>query len=133
MRLSNRTEYALLALVELARLKPDEYMHGQLISKKQAIPISFLQQILFSLKQARIVKSVKGKSGGYALSKKPSEISLASVVRLFDGPLAPSRTVSEFFYEKTPIANEKKITKVLKEIRDYISDKLENLYLSDLV
>lgn len=133
MRLSNRTEYALLALVELARLSPDQYTHGQTIADKQGIPMSFLQQILFSLKQAQIVKSLKGKSGGYALSKKASTISLASVVRLFDGPLAPSRTVSEFFYEKTPIASEKKITKVLKEIRDYISDKLENIYISDLL
>ena len=133
MRLSSRTEYALLALIYLARLEEGEFVHGQEISSKQSIPIRFLQQILFSLKQARLVKSVKGKTGGYALRRRASEISIAEVVRLFDGPLAPSRTVSKFFHEKTPIAGEKKITLLLRGIRDHIAKILENTFLSDIV
>jgi Rrf2 family cysteine metabolism transcriptional repressor len=132
MRLSNRTEYALLALIFLARLPKDSYAHGQEISDEQHIPMSFLQQILFTLKQAHMVRSIKGKTGGYALYREPSEISIAEVVRLFDGPLAPSRTVSEFFYEQTPIASEKKMTRLLKEIRDYLAKKLEHTFISDI-
>jgi Rrf2 family cysteine metabolism transcriptional repressor len=133
MRLSSRTEYAILALIFLARLKDDQFAHGQDISTKQNIPMSFLQQILFSLKQARLVRSIKGKAGGYALSRKPSTISIAEVVRLFDGPLAPSKAVSLFFYEETPISKEKKMTRVLKEIRDHVAKKLESTFLSDII
>ena len=133
MRLSSRTEYALLALIFLARQEEGSFSHGQTIAREQKVPMRFLQQILFALKQARIVKSVKGKSGGYALSKKPAEISVAEVVRLFDGPIAPSRTVSLFFHEKTPISGEKKMTVLLKEIRDYLAKKLEGTSLADLV
>jgi Rrf2 family cysteine metabolism transcriptional repressor len=133
MRLSSRTEYALLALIFLARLDKAEFAHGKEISERQGIPMRFLQQILFALKKARLVKSVKGRSGGYALSKKPSEISIAEVLRLFDGALAPSRTVSEFFHKTTPIAHEKKITLLLKEIRDQIAKKLESTYLSNII
>lgn len=132
MKLSSRTEYAILALIFLARLEKGEYAHGQAIADAQDIPIRFLQQILFALKRARFVRSIKGKTGGYSLSKKSSEISIAEVVRLFDGPLAPSRAVSQFFYEETPIAKEKKMTRLLKDIRDHIAKKLENTYISDV-
>lgn len=133
MKLSSRTEYAFLALLYLARNKQDKMVHGSTIAKEQKIPIRFLQQILFILKQARLVKSIKGKNGGYSLSRDPTKITVAEVVRLFDGPLAPSRTVSKYFYERTPIAGEVKMTALLQEVRDIISDKLEDVFLSDLV
>ena len=133
MRLSSRTEYALLALIYIGRMENGIYAHGQEISEQQDIPMSFLQQILLSLKQARLVKSIKGKSGGYALSKRPSEISIAEVIRLFDGPLAATRSVSKFFQEDTPIAVEKKVTRLLKEIRDYVAVKLENTTLEEII
>lgn len=133
MRLSNRTEYALLALVFLAKQDKGDYVHGQEIARAQDIPMRFLQQILLSLKQARIVKSIKGKSGGYALARDSSTISLAEVVRLFDGLLAPTHSVSKFYPEETPILAEKKVVRLLKEIRDYIANKLENTFLSDIV
>jgi Rrf2 family cysteine metabolism transcriptional repressor len=132
MRLSSRTEYALLALIFLARLPAGKFAHGQDIADAQKIPMSFLQQILFALKQARLVRSVKGRAGGYALNRDASKITLAEVVRLFDGPLAPSRTVSKLFHEQTPIAGERKVTAFLREIRDYLSEKLENATLRDM-
>lgn len=133
MRLSSRTEYALLALIFLARMDGDEFVHGKEIASSQDIPMRFLQQILFSLKQARLVKSVKGKGGGYALAREPSAISIAEVIRLFDGPLAPTKAVSKFFPEETPISTEKKMMRLLKDIRDYAAKKLEGTFLSDIV
>jgi Rrf2 family cysteine metabolism transcriptional repressor len=133
MRLSSQTEYAFLALLYLARLEVGARAHGDAIASAQEIPKGFLQQILFKLKKAKLVVSVKGTKGGYALNRRPSEISLAEVVRLFDGPLAPSRSVSLFFHEVTPITREKKVTKFLREIRDELAKRLENTHLSDLV
>lgn len=132
MRLSIRTEYALLALVALARQPEGAFTHGGEIAAGQGIPIRFLQQILYALKKARIVRSTKGKSGGYALARRASTISVAEVVRLFDGPLAPSRGVSRFYHEETPILGEKKIVALMREIRDHVAERLERTSIADI-
>lgn len=132
MRLTNRSEYALLALVYLARKTPGVMTHGDEIAERQKIPKRFLQQILHFLKQARLVKSGKGRAGGYELARKSADISLAEIVRLFEGPLAASRSASQHFYESTPIEHEKKVVQVLKEIRQHVSDVLEKLTLADI-
>ena len=79
------------------------------------------------------VRSTKGQRGGYALAKEPNQITLAEVVRLFDGALAPTESVSENFYESTPIEKEKKLTSVFKDIRDYVSKKLEKTTIADVM
>lgn len=132
MKLTHKTEYALLALVYLARLKDGEYGLAKDIADKQQIPKRFLQQILHQLKHARYVLSARGKLGGYYLSKSPSKITLAEIVRLFDGPLAPTASASKFFYASTPIEKEKKVLAILKEIREEVAKKLENKTLADI-
>ncbi|MBF0594111.1 MAG: Rrf2 family transcriptional regulator [Candidatus Omnitrophica bacterium] len=133
MKLTSRSEYALLALLYLARQEADVLVSVDTIAKAQAIPPKFLEQILLTLKRARYLKSSKGQHGGYALGKSADKISLAEVVRLFDGALAPTESVSVYFFEHTPIEKEKSLIRVFKEIRDYVSKKLENTTLADLV
>lgn len=132
MKLTNRSEYALLALIFVAR-EPDRFFHADEIVEAQDIPKRFLQQILQTLKRAGIVRSSKGKEGGYCLAKDPRKLSLAEVVRLFEGPLAPSKSVSKYFYEATPIEREKRMVALLAEIRKFVSDKLEKTYLIDVL
>jgi Rrf2 family protein len=79
------------------------------------------------------VASHKGQKGGYRLSKSPSEINLAQIIRLFDGALAPTESASKYFYASTPIEKEKKIMKVFKSIRDHVANILENTTLADVV
>jgi Rrf2 family cysteine metabolism transcriptional repressor len=67
------------------------------------------------------------------LAKPASKINVAEIIRLMDGALAPTESVSRFFFSDTPLSREKKIIRVFKEIRDYISNKLENVTLVDLV
>ncbi|HPO12213.1 MAG TPA: Rrf2 family transcriptional regulator [Candidatus Hydrogenedentes bacterium] len=133
MKLTTRSEYALLALICLARHKPGEYINGETIAQEQAIPQKFLQQILLTLKNARYVYSQKGQHGGYRLSKTPDTIMLAEIVRLFDGALAPTESVSTYFYESTPVEKETKLIAVFKDIRDYVSTKLENTTIADVL
>jgi Rrf2 family transcriptional regulator, cysteine metabolism repressor len=133
MKLTARSEYGLLALVYLARQKEDEFISIEVIAKAQGIPPKFLEQLMLAMKRAHFLRSVKGQHGGYTLAKKPSEITLAEVIRLFDGALAPTESVSENFYESTPIEKEKKLTKVFKDIRDYVSQKLEKTTLADVM
>jgi Rrf2 family protein len=133
MKLTTRSEYALLALVYLARNQSGEFISIDTIAKAQGIPPKFLEQLMLALKRAHLLRSTKGQHGGYALAKTPSQISLAEVIRLFDGALAPTESVSENFYESTPIEKEKSLTAVFKDIRDYTSRKLEKTTLADVI
>jgi len=132
MKLTTRSEYALLALICLARHDAAGYVSGESIAQEQNIPVKFLQQILLALKRSRYVHSSKGQHGGYRLAKPPEEISLAEIVRLFDGALAPTESVSKYFYEKTPIEKEDKMIGVFRDIRDYIAAKLEQTTIRDV-
>ena len=133
MKLTTRSEYALLALVYLARKKDEGFISVETIARAQGIPPKFLEQLMLALKRAHFLRSTKGQHGGYALSKEPNQITLAEVIRLFDGALAPTESVSENFYESTPIEKEKKLTKVFKDIRDYVSQKLEKTTIADVM
>jgi Rrf2 family transcriptional regulator, cysteine metabolism repressor len=132
MRLTSRSEYALLALIHLARQKGEGYVPVRAIAEAQKIPPLFLEQILLTMKRAHQVQSLKGQHGGYRLARRADEITLAEVVRLFDGALAPTDSASKHFHETTPIEKEKKVLRVLKQIRDYVSDTLEATTLADV-
>lgn len=130
MKLTSRSEYALLALIFLSR--NGGYISVAKIADAQNIPVKFLEQILLILKRARFLSSTKGQHGGYRLAKKAEMITLAEVIRLLDGALAPTESASKYFYEPTPIEKEKKLIKLFREIRNYISDKLEHTTLADI-
>jgi len=132
MKLTSRSEYALLALVHLNRHDDDGLVSVETIALAQGIPAKYLEQILLALKRAKYLRSSKGQHGGFRLAKPANKISLAEVIRLFDGALAPTESVSEYFYESTPIEKEKSLVRVFKEIRDYVSDKLEHTTLADV-
>jgi Rrf2 family protein len=133
VKLTSRSEYALLALVHLARNDGDGYLTVQSIADAQEIPPRFLEQILLALKRARYVRSLKGQGGGYALAKPAKSITLAEIVRLFDGALAPTESVSRFFYESTPIEKEKKLLRLFRKIRDEIANALEKTTIADVM
>jgi Rrf2 family transcriptional regulator, cysteine metabolism repressor len=132
MKLTARSEYALLALVYLARHRSEGNVTIETIAQAQGIPPKFLEQLLLALKRAHFLRSTKGQHGGYQLAKEPVEITLAEVIRLFDGALAPTESVSENFYESTPIEKEKRLTGVFKDIRDFTSRKLEMTTIADV-
>jgi Rrf2 family cysteine metabolism transcriptional repressor len=133
VKLTSRSEYALLALVHLARNEAKGYLSVQSIAAAQQIPPRFLEQILLTLKRARYVRSLKGQRGGYSLAKPASRITLAEVIRLIDGALAPTESVSKYFYETTPIEKERQLLRVFKDIRDFVSARLEKTTLADVI
>jgi Rrf2 family protein len=133
MKLTSRSEYALLALVFLARHQREGLFPAQAIATAQEIPLRFLEQILLVLARARYLRSSKGKGGGFQLRRPAAEISLAEVIRLFDGALAPTESASRYFYEPTPIEKEAKLLGVFREVRDYVARKMEKTTLADMV
>ncbi len=87
MRISKKAEYALRALVAIARHRCSVQIHE--LSRREKIPVKFLEQILLALKNAGWLASKRGVGGGYALRVDPSRIAVGEVIRLLDGPLAP--------------------------------------------
>lgn len=133
MKLSAKSEYACLALIDLAEKFDKGLIKSRDISRRKKIPKKFLDQILFILKNAGFVKSKRGSDGGYCLARLPTQITIAEIVRLMDGALAPVNSVSIYYYNKTPIEQNKKMMKILKEIRNFISDRLEKTTLDDVI
>ncbi len=132
MKLTARSEYALLALVYLSRRTAKGFVSVETIAKAQNIPPKYLEQILLTLKRAKYLRSVKGQHGGYCLALPARKISMAAIIRLFDGALAPTESVSEYFYAATPIEKERNLVRLFRNIRDYVSDKLERTTLADV-
>ena len=99
--ISKKAKYALKALRVLTR----RYDTGEpvliaTIADEERIPRKFLETILLELRNHGLLKSHQGKRGGYRLHLPPGEVTFARVLRLVDGPLAPTRCVSLYFYER---------------------------------
>src|SRR5262245_36917375 len=94
MRVSAKTEYACVAMLELAgQYGRPEPVRIRTIAEKHDIPPRFLVQILLQLKGAGLVNSSRGAAGGYQLARPPQEISLGEVMAVIDGP-EPSENIA---------------------------------------
>lgn len=132
MKLSRRSEYALLALVRMARHPQGQRLSVSSIATDLQISPGFLEQIFLQLKRTGILNSSKGKGGGYWLSRPTNAISMAEVVRALDGPIAPIDSVSRYFYRSTPIEKEPALRNFFADIRDYLAQKMESTMLDSL-
>ena len=89
VNISQKCQYALRAILELAKKSGQGPVSVSQIAEAQAIPPRFLEVILNQLRQAGLVQSRRGARGGYLLSDPPSDLSAGRVIRLVDGPLMP--------------------------------------------
>ncbi len=88
MVLSQKSQYAVRAVFELAKRHGNGPVKAARIAEAQHIPVRFLENILGQLRQAGIVESVRGKEGGYRLSRRPQQVTVGEVIRLIQGPMA---------------------------------------------
>ncbi len=133
--LSKKTQYAFQALSYMAQQKGNEPILIAEIAKKKKIPLKFLENILLLMRKDGILESKKGKGGGYYFNEKPSQISLARVIRLLDGPIAPLSCVSLHFYERCKNCDEKHcgLHDMMIKVRDANLKILENKTVADIV
>ena len=134
--LTKKTRYSILALTRLAK----EYGKGTLlineIAESEMIPKRFLESILLELKNNGFLGSKLGKKGGYYLMKKPEEISLLEIIRLFEGAIALLPCISEKFYQSCEHCKDEQscsIRLTFNDIRDYTLNKLSNTTLASLI
>ena len=88
MKLSAKADYAVRAVLVLAIHEGEGSLKGELVAKAQDLPLKFVENILGELKHAGVVASQRGPDGGYRLAVPASEISIAEVIRIVDGPIA---------------------------------------------
>lgn len=131
--LSQKARYALHALLVLAQHDSEEPMMIADIAEDAHVPRKFLEQILLALKKRGIVRSLRGRQGGYLLGRSPQEISFADIIRETDGPLALSPCVSTTAYHKCDDCEDEAtcaIRKVLLAARDATAEVLESRTLA---
>lgn len=90
MHVSAKADYAVRALLELAT-RPGGAVRAETLATEQGLPVKFLENILVDLRRAGVVTSRRGSDGGYLLARPASDVTLATIIRAVDGPLAEVR------------------------------------------
>src|SRR2546426_4197538 len=133
MRISQRGLYALKALIHLAESYDRGVVKIHEIAEEEAIPEKFLEGILVTLKNARLVTSQRGREGGYRLRRPPEEILLGEVVRIMDGPLAPFGDAVELAHRVRTEPRHAGLFDVLLDVRNAAAAILDHTSLADVV
>jgi Rrf2 family protein len=139
--LSQKTRYALKALVLLAERelqagKKEEPVLISDLAQKGQIPQKFLEAILLELKNHGLLRSKKGKGGGYLLARSAEEIQIGQIVRILEGPLALLPCVSQMSHRKCEGCHDEETcgTRILfKEVRDATAGILDGASLAKVV
>ena len=131
--LSQKSRYALRSLLVLAARGDDIPVQISEIAESAHVPRKFLEQILLELKKPGIVRSHRGRLGGYSLGRPAKDISFADVLRVTDGPLALSPCVSVMAYRKCDDCFDEAVCAIRKALlaaRDATAEILESRSLA---
>jgi Rrf2 family protein len=133
--LSAKCRYGLKAVVYITRHGDQSPVLIAEIAEAERIPKKFLDVILLELKNNGMLASKKGKGGGYQLARDARKITVADIVRILDGPLAPVPCVSKLTYRRCDDCADEQacvIRSVMQEVRDAIALILENTSVADM-
>lgn len=125
MRISAKVEYAVLAMVELAR-SGDELAKASALAEATGVPVKFLEAILSDLKRDRLVTGVRGPEGGHRLSSDPATVTVADIIRAVEGPLAE-------VHGSRPEESDERLREVWVAVRVALRTVLERVTVKDLV
>lgn len=135
--ITHKTKYALKALMVLAdEMAGDgEPLRIEEIAKRSGAPKRFLEHILLDLKRAGLIGSRRGRKGGYEMIKEPKRVSLAEVLRLIDGPMAPLPCLSRKAYQRCEDCEDEQTCRVRAVFGGFYATyilMIESLTLADL-
>jgi Rrf2 family protein len=133
MKVSHRGLYALKALLHLADAHERGLVKIHEIAEEEAIPAKFLEGILVTLKNARVVASERGREGGYRLRRPPEEILVGEVVRIIDGPLAPFGDAVELAHRVRTEPRHPGLFDLFLDVRNAAAEILDHTSLADVV
>lgn len=131
MKISAKTEYACIAVMELAKNQAsNDPIRIRNIAEQHQVPPRFLVQILLQLKGAGIVSSTRGAAGGYHLIPKPEEVTLGQVMNIIDGPVQSPKRANENGGASTAVQILSKVWDAAEQKRQ---DQLCSVTFADLV
>lgn len=130
MKLSTRSRYGARLLVDLARHKDQAPIQIGEISKRQDISVKYLEQLIRPLKKAGLVTSVRGAKGGHILAKRPEQIKLGDVVRLFESHSDLVDCVNS--PEKCEMSDDCRVRLAWQEANEVLYQKLDSYTIADL-
>lgn len=137
--ITQKMKYALKALLtladEAARPRP-EALTIEEIARRSGTPKRFLEHILLDIRNAGVIASTRGRSGGYSLVKAPEEISISEMLRLIDGPIAPLACLSRRAYQRCEDCSDEaacRIRKIFAEVFWSYLVIIESLTLADML
>ncbi len=136
--ITQKMKYALKALMVLADEKAAEGQSLRIeeIARRSGAPKRFLEHILLELRNAGVIASTRGRSGGYVLIKAPETVSVSEMLRLIDGPIAPLPCLSRRAYQRCEDCTDEDTCRIRKVFADVFWSYLvliESLTLADLV
>ena len=133
--LTQRSRYALRALIFIARTGGIAPVPISVIAADQKLPRKFLEIILLDLKNGGLVDSFRGKSGGYRLARPAGQVSFGDIIRLIEGPLALVPCVSVTAYARCADCFEEAtcvIRKIMLTVRDNTAAILDRTSVAEL-
>ncbi|REE84349.1 BadM/Rrf2 family transcriptional regulator [Paenibacillus taihuensis] len=124
MKISTKGRYGLTIMMELAGKFGEGPTSLKSIAERNSLSEHYLEQLIAPLRNAGLVKSIRGAYGGYILSRDPAEITSGDVIRILEGPISPV----DFTEEDDPAKRD-----LWLRIRDSIAEVLDSTTLADLV
>lgn len=127
---------ALLVLADEAAMARPEPLTIEEVARRAATPKRFLEHILLELRNAGVIQSTRGRSGGYKLLKAPADISISELLRHIDGPIAPLPCLSRSAYQRCEDCKDEaacRIRRVFAEVFWSYLLIIESLTLADML
>ena len=132
MKISTRGRYAIRVLLDLSEHDTGEYIPLNDVAKRQGISEKYLEAIVAMLVKNEMLVALRGKGGGYRLTKKPAEYSVASVLRVTEGAFAPVACL-ESKPNRCERVEQCKTLKMWEGLQKLIDDYFEGISIQDLL
>jgi Rrf2 family protein len=133
MNVSQKCQYALRAVFELARRGGRTPIKIAEIAQAQAIPVRFLEVILAELKHGGFVESRRGMQGGYLLVASPKDLVTGQIIKYIEGSLAPVKCLAETNGEPCPLKEKCSFTDMWTRARDAVAEVYDSVTFQELV
>jgi Rrf2 family protein len=131
MKLTTKTRYGVRLLLDLAQHQDKGPIQMSKISIRQNVSVKYLEQIIRLLKQAKFVNSIRGPKGGHMLAKKPKEITLGDITRLFEGQTELVDCINN--PEKCPMSDDCLIRPAWQRATQALYRELDSITIADLL
>ena len=131
MKLTTKTRYGVRLLLDLAQHQDNGPIQMSKISIRQNVSVKYLEQLIRPLKKAKFVNSIRGPKGGHMLAKRPKEITLGDITRLFEGQAELVDCISN--PEKCPMSDDCLIRPAWQRATQALYRELDSITIADLL